>query len=469
MDSFNRTVSSSLEGIASPYLTETLQMILMADDVITTFKDDQDALKFKDLLYDFEKASGLTLNASKSKAYCFNVSSNTTLTGWGVPMVDIHSETFLYLGIPMNGLNWKEKIAKLLKKVPPLLDKPLQKHVKALVRETNRKIQPSKLFKVTDEKVMTPLWLGGFGLIDLSRQLHGRRASYIYAALTETCTPSTLNVRSILQTALNHVLGTTTTHFSWYHFLLQCDWQTDSGTIMTTTNIQATVSTFLRARFPWLTFQLESWFSLTEKSETHSSFAQSVTLDLNSLEAPDQELVKWIQLAGEATQITAMSFSSSSRRYYQAHKEEKLIVPRAFHYYHLFQTGHIQHRLGLNSTSNCQFCHSDYMETSNHLLDEYVITDLIWDIVRGGTATRLDSKNPPIQIQEKFLTRRIMPLHHMVKVDLYIHILIKFSTHIHSEQARKLLKVDIPECPTLEKVEKLVKKIIHRYQLPLRI
>ncbi|GME73833.1 unnamed protein product [Ambrosiozyma monospora] len=67
MDSFNR-VSSSLEGIASPYLTETLQMTLMADDVITTFKDDQDALKFKDLLYDFEKASGLTLNASKSKA-----------------------------------------------------------------------------------------------------------------------------------------------------------------------------------------------------------------------------------------------------------------------------------------------------------------------------------------------------------------------------------------------------------------
>ncbi|GME81181.1 unnamed protein product [Ambrosiozyma monospora] len=107
------------------------------------------------------------------------------------------------------------------------------------------------------------------------------------------------------------------------------------------------------------------------------------------------------------------------------------------------------------------------METSNHLLDECVITDLIWDIVRGGTATRLDSKNPTIQVQEKFLTRRIMPPHHMVKVDLYIQILIKFSTHIHSEQTRKILKVDIPECPTLEKVGKLVKKIIHRYQLPL--
>ncbi|GME71250.1 unnamed protein product [Ambrosiozyma monospora] len=309
-----------------------------------------------------------------------------------------------------------------------------QKHFKALVRETNRKIQPSKLFKVTDEKVMTPLWLGGFGLINLSRQLYGRRASYIYAALTETCTPSTLNVRSILQTTLNHVLGTKTTHFSWYHFLLQCDWQTDSGTIMTTNNIQATVSTFLQARFLSLNLLLESFFSHGEVRSTF--FICSI----------------------------ALSFSSSSRRYHRAHKEEKLIVPSrakdddktkwrtfwaffakqaakfpgAFHYYHLFQTGNIQHRLRLNSTSNCQFCHSDYLKTSNHLLDECVITDLIWDIVRGGTATRLDSKNPPIQVQEKFLTRRIMPPHHMVKVDLYIHILIKFSTHIHSEQARKL-------------------------------
>ncbi|GME70348.1 unnamed protein product [Ambrosiozyma monospora] len=180
---------------------------------------------------------------------------------------------------------------------------------------------------------------------------------------------------------------------------------------------------------------------------------------------------------------------------YKAHKEEQLIVPSrakdhdktkwrtfwaffakqaaklpgAFHYYHLFQTGHIQHRLGLKSTSKCQFCHSDHMETSNYLLEECLITDLIWGIVRRGTATRLDSKSPPIQVQEKYLTRRIMPPHHMVKVDLYIHILIKFSTHIHSEQARNVMKVDIPECPKVENLEKLMKKLIHRYQIPLRI
>ncbi|GME71242.1 unnamed protein product [Ambrosiozyma monospora] len=224
MDSFNR-VSSSLEGIASPYLTETLQMILMADDVITTFKNDQDALKFKDLLYDFEKTS-IGVDAK-----CIEVQSLLSMSR--------HSS----------------------------------------VRPTG--FQPSKLFKVTEEEVMTPLWLGGFGLINLSRQLHGRQASYIYAALTETCTPSTLNVRSILQTTLNHI----------------------------------SISEYSIGKLV---------FSCTEKSEAHPSFAQSVTLDLNSLEAPDQELIKLIQIAGEATQITALSFSS---RYYQAHQEEQLIVP----------------------------------------------------------------------------------------------------------------------------------------------
>ncbi|GME69550.1 unnamed protein product [Ambrosiozyma monospora] len=100
-------------------------------------------------------------------------------------------------------------------------------------------------------------------------------------------------------------------------------------------------------------------------------------------------------------------------------------------------------------------------------------------IVRRGAATRLDSKNPPTQVKEQYLTGRIMPPHHMIKVDIYIHILIKvdiyihilikFSTHIHIEHARKAMKVDIPECPTVEKLEKLMKKVIHRYQIPLRI
>ncbi|GMG56096.1 unnamed protein product [Ambrosiozyma monospora] len=96
---------------------------------------------------------------------------------------------------------------------------------------------------------------------------------------------------------------------------------------MATKKIQEAVSTFLQTRFPSMTLQLDSWFSLTEKSEAHSSFAQSVTLDLNSMEAPDQELIKWIQLTGETTPLTALSFHSPSRRYYNSQKEEKLIVP----------------------------------------------------------------------------------------------------------------------------------------------
>ncbi|GMG21588.1 unnamed protein product [Ambrosiozyma monospora] len=93
-------------------------------------------------------------------------------------------------------------------------------------------------------------------------------------------------------------------------------------------------------------------------------------------------------------------------------------------------------------------------------------------IVRRGTATRLDSKNPPTQVQEQTTVldwTHHAPTCHMIKVDIYIHILIKFSTHFHIEHARKAMKVDIPECPTVEKLEKLMKKVIHRYQIPLRI
>ncbi|GMG22302.1 unnamed protein product [Ambrosiozyma monospora] len=234
----------------------------------------------------------------------------------------------------MNRLDWKEKVAKLPKKVPPLWDKPLR--VRTLY--VNTYVYSAMYYNLTRTKDVHRSMsrhssvrpTERFNHRNFSRQLQlvGRRASYIYAALTETCTPSTLNLRSILQTVLNHVLGTTTTttHFSWYHFLLQCDCQTDSGTTMATNKIQEAVSTFLQARFPSMSLQLESWFSLTEKLEAHSSFAQSVTLNLNSMEAPDQELIKWIQPAGETTQVTALSFNSSSRRYYNTYKEEKLIV-----------------------------------------------------------------------------------------------------------------------------------------------
>ncbi|GMG36752.1 unnamed protein product [Ambrosiozyma monospora] len=137
--------------------------------------------------------------------------------------------------------------------------------------------------------------------------------------------------------------------------------------------------------------------------------------------------------------------------------------PGAFHYYHLFQTGHLHHRLGLKSTSKCQFCHSDHIETTTHLLDECVITDLIWKIIRRGDATRLNSNHPPTQVQDKYLTGRIMPPHHMIKVDIYLQILPRFAMHIHNKQSRKSLKVDIPTYPTIEQLEKLIKKLIHRW------
>ncbi|GMG55842.1 unnamed protein product [Ambrosiozyma monospora] len=96
-------------------------------------------------------------------------------------MEDIHSKKFIYLGIPLNGIDWKVKTTQLLKKIPPLCDRPLQvrtlyvntyiysamcyfdqhqgcpkKYISKLIRETNKKIQPSNSFGMTSEKVMTP-------------------------------------------------------------------------------------------------------------------------------------------------------------------------------------------------------------------------------------------------------------------------------------------------------------------------
>ncbi|GMG35287.1 unnamed protein product [Ambrosiozyma monospora] len=97
------------------------------------------------------------------------------------------------------------------------------------------------------------------------------------------------------------------------------------------------------------------------------------------------------------------------------------------------------------------------METTTHLIDENVITDLIWGIIRRGYATRLNSNHPPTQVQDKYLTGRIMPPHHMIKVDIYLQILLRFAKHIHNEQSRESLTA----YPTIEQLEKLMKKLIH--------
>ncbi|GMG47899.1 unnamed protein product [Ambrosiozyma monospora] len=69
MDPLNRTVSTLLKGINTQDGMIRLKMILMADDVIATVNDEEDATIFQSLIKEFEQLSNLKLNPTKSVAY----------------------------------------------------------------------------------------------------------------------------------------------------------------------------------------------------------------------------------------------------------------------------------------------------------------------------------------------------------------------------------------------------------------
>ncbi|GMG29753.1 unnamed protein product [Ambrosiozyma monospora] len=101
-------------------------MILMADDVIATVNDEEDATIFYSLIKQFEKLSNLKLNPMKSAAYGTPGAMNRVILEWGIPVNLTTDPTFVYLGIPLNGLNWETKLKESRKKIPPLWDKALE-------------------------------------------------------------------------------------------------------------------------------------------------------------------------------------------------------------------------------------------------------------------------------------------------------------------------------------------------------
>ncbi|GME84007.1 unnamed protein product [Ambrosiozyma monospora] len=95
---------SLLKGINTDDELIKLKMILMADDVIATVNDETDAAIFHSLISQFGKLSNLKFN----------------------PMNAITDPKFLYLGIPLNGLDWERRLKVTLKKIPPLWDKAIE-------------------------------------------------------------------------------------------------------------------------------------------------------------------------------------------------------------------------------------------------------------------------------------------------------------------------------------------------------
>ncbi|GME84876.1 unnamed protein product [Ambrosiozyma monospora] len=126
MDPLNRKVSSSLEGIDTEDGLLRLKMILMADDVIATVADEKDADTFHKLISEFESISNLRLNPSKSITYGTVGAHNKVIKNWDIPIKKTTDDQFIYLGVPLNKVNWNIELKKLVNRISPLWDKALE-------------------------------------------------------------------------------------------------------------------------------------------------------------------------------------------------------------------------------------------------------------------------------------------------------------------------------------------------------
>ncbi|GME73982.1 unnamed protein product [Ambrosiozyma monospora] len=122
MDPLNRQVSSSLEGIDTEDGLLRLKMILIVDDVIATVADEKEADTFHKLISEFESISNLRLNPPKSIAY----GTVGVIKNWDIPIKKTTDDQFIYLGVPLNKVNWDIKMKKLVNRIPPLWDKALE-------------------------------------------------------------------------------------------------------------------------------------------------------------------------------------------------------------------------------------------------------------------------------------------------------------------------------------------------------
>ncbi|GMG38038.1 unnamed protein product [Ambrosiozyma monospora] len=71
-----------------------------------------------------------------------------------------------------------------------------------------------------------------------------------------------------------------------------------------------------------------------------------------------------------------------------------------------------------NSTSKALY--ENFRNSNDHILDECIITDRIWKLIRQGTTHRLNSKHSPLQISQQKIMGRIRPPQHYIKINIYL-------------------------------------------------
>ncbi|GMG27449.1 unnamed protein product [Ambrosiozyma monospora] len=154
---------------------------------------------------------------------------------------------------------------------------------------------------------------------------------------------------------------------------------------------------------------IESWFVLTSRSGSHPNTpAQPTLFSIPSL-PPSSALISKIQHSFTSSPLHDTSFNSTSKVFYESNRKDSLLIPSratdknitgwkhfwsifskyvnknpgSYSAFHLFQTGHLFHQFNLNFKETCCFCkQSDFTGTNGHILDECIITDRIWKLIR---------------------------------------------------------------------------------------
>ncbi|GME70419.1 unnamed protein product [Ambrosiozyma monospora] len=120
----------------------------------------------------------------KSVAYGTPGAKNRVIQNWKIPMNAITDPKFVYLGIPLNRLDWERRLKVTLKKIPPLWDKAIEVRtlfintyvfstlyyldhypscppdVLTTFKQQITNIQPPNGFRISTSKIQTPIWLG---------------------------------------------------------------------------------------------------------------------------------------------------------------------------------------------------------------------------------------------------------------------------------------------------------------------
>lgn len=199
-----------------------------ADDVTTFLNDEEDYQKMQAEISKYCSISNMKINNDKTKLYLLRKIENNPFFEFPVNRELLNSEVRYLadcnekiLGIEFNKIDWKAITERVINGIryPLIADLPISTRCLAIsiyqlsivyfrdpfeaipTRYFNKIINEinSKFRNVAYEKLIVPKFYGGFGLMNLNKQLLGKRAKFIYYLFTEKNLWASNNLRERLQ------------------------------------------------------------------------------------------------------------------------------------------------------------------------------------------------------------------------------------------------------------------------------